>query len=123
MEEFIIEGGHRLSGTVVPSGNKNAALPLLAACLLTERPVTLHNVPQIKDVQCMVQLLRNLGAYVEEAGDHSLTVCACDVHAGDMCATVCQEIRGSILLAGPMLARCQRLNCPHRAGTPSVAAG
>ena len=58
MDEFIIEGGHRLQGTVAPSGNKNAALPLLAACLLTDQPVMLQNVPRIRDVDTMLRLHR-----------------------------------------------------------------
>ena len=65
MEKFIIEGGIPLRGEVTPSGNKNAALPILAACLLTDEPVVLHNVPQIKDVIDMRTLLENLGVKVE----------------------------------------------------------
>jgi UDP-N-acetylglucosamine 1-carboxyvinyltransferase len=64
MEQFVIEGGHKLSGTIEASGNKNAALKLIAACLLTEEPVTLHNVPQIGDVQIMCEILRGLGPSV-----------------------------------------------------------
>src|SRR3954464_3858968 len=64
MDKFLIEGGYPLSGTVVPAGNKNAALPLLAACLLTEEEVVLRNVPRISDVQAMVRLLERLGVRV-----------------------------------------------------------
>ena len=116
MDEFVIEGGRRLTGTVAPSGNKNAALPLLAACLLTDQPITLHNVPRIKDVQCMIQLLRDLGACIEEVDDHTLTISACDISATRLSSRACQEIRGSILLAGPMLARCRQLELPAPGG-------
>ncbi|HNB87776.1 MAG TPA: UDP-N-acetylglucosamine 1-carboxyvinyltransferase, partial [Anaerolineales bacterium] len=66
MEEFVIEGGTPLHGEVTPSGNKNAALPLLAACLLTSEPVVLKNVPQIRDVQVMRKLIESLGSQVED---------------------------------------------------------
>jgi UDP-N-acetylglucosamine 1-carboxyvinyltransferase len=116
MDEFVIEGGHRLSGTVEPSGNKNAALPILAACLLTDQPVTLHNVPRIKDVRCMLQLLDSLGVCIDEVNEHTLTLSACDVSATRLSSRACQEIRGSILLAGPMLARCRQLELPAPGG-------
>jgi len=61
MEKFTIEGGKKLKGTITPSGNKNAALPLLSACLMTDQPVTLHNVPNIQDVNCMRKLLESMG--------------------------------------------------------------
>jgi UDP-N-acetylglucosamine 1-carboxyvinyltransferase len=66
MEKFIIQGGFPLNGEVTPSGNKNAALPLIAACLLTDEPVTLHNVPNIRDVQDMISLVKSLGVIVEK---------------------------------------------------------
>ena len=105
MEQFIIEGGIPLSGTVVPSGNKNAALPILAATLLTDKPVTLHNLPNIGDVRTMVDLLQDLGAQAEWHGDNSVTV-----QASQICSTcpdpdLFSEIRGSLTLLGPMLAR------------------
>ena len=71
MEEFVIEGGHPLRGEVTPSGNKNAALPLLAACLLTSEPVILRNVPQIRDVQVMRKLIESLGSQVEDLDTNS----------------------------------------------------
>ena len=70
MEKFVIEGGTPLNGEVTPAGNKNAALPLLAACLLTDQPIILRNVPQIKDVSIMRQLIESLGAQVEDSGFH-----------------------------------------------------
>lgn len=72
MEQFIIEGGHRLNGEVTPSGNKNAALPLLAACLLTDEPLTLHNVPRIGDIETQIELLAELGVDAAWRGQHSL---------------------------------------------------
>ncbi|RPI58521.1 MAG: UDP-N-acetylglucosamine 1-carboxyvinyltransferase, partial [Chloroflexi bacterium] len=74
MERFVIEGGVPLSGTVVPSGNKNAALPNLAATLLTDQPVTIHNLPNIGDVRIMLQILEHLGASVQRHGNHSVTI-------------------------------------------------
>jgi UDP-N-acetylglucosamine enolpyruvyl transferase len=66
MDEFVIEGGVPLKGEVTPAGNKNAALPIMAACLLIEEPVILHNIPQIRDIQAMRRLIESLGAEVEE---------------------------------------------------------
>ena len=71
MEEFVIEGGVPLQGEVIPSGNKNAALPLLAACLLSEEPVVLHNLPLIRDVFAMRKLIEILGAQIEEVDANS----------------------------------------------------
>ncbi len=71
MDKFIIEGGTPLQGEITPAGNKNAALPLLAACLLTEEPVILHNVPDIRDVQAMRALLVSLGVKMDDLGSHS----------------------------------------------------
>jgi UDP-N-acetylglucosamine 1-carboxyvinyltransferase len=116
MDEFVIEGRHRLTGAVAPSGNKNAALPILAACLLTDQPITLRNIPRIRDVQCMIQLLRDLGACIEEVDGHALTISARDIRAASLSSRACQEIRGSILLAGPMLARCRQLELPAPGG-------
>ncbi|MGH8572845.1 MAG: hypothetical protein ACREX8_09745, partial [Gammaproteobacteria bacterium] len=76
MEKFIIEGGQPLSGTIVPAGNKNAALPALAATLLTEEEVVLRNVPRIRDVQTMIGLLEHLGVRVDWRGPNDLALCA-----------------------------------------------
>src|SRR4051794_3347791 len=77
MEKFVIEGGVPLSGTVAPAGNKNAALPLLAACLLTDDEVVLHNVPRIRDTDAMLVLLEDLGVSVERRDDDDNTVVLC----------------------------------------------
>ncbi|HSR31941.1 MAG TPA: UDP-N-acetylglucosamine 1-carboxyvinyltransferase [Anaerolineae bacterium] len=105
MGKLIIKGGIPLNGTVIPSGNKNAALPILAATLLTDKPVTVHNLPNIGDVRTMLTLLEDLGAKVHRHDNHSVTI-----HAEDICNTcpdpgLFSEIRGSLTLLGPMLAR------------------
>ncbi len=104
MEKFIIEGGHPLTGDVTPAGNKNAALPLLAAVFLTEKEVTLHNVPRIGDVGTMLQLLGEMGVKVRDEGS-TLHLCAGDARFAHPRADLFQQIRGSMLLAGPMLGR------------------
>jgi UDP-N-acetylglucosamine 1-carboxyvinyltransferase len=104
MEKFIIEGGHPLSGDVTPAGNKNAALPLLAAVFLTEGEVVLHNVPRIGDVGTMLQLLGDMGVSVKE-DDTTVTLCAKDARFCQPRLDLFQQIRGSMLLAGPMLGR------------------
>jgi len=116
MEQFVIQGGYPLEGIVTPSGNKNAALPLLAACILTEEPVSLHNVPDIKDVNAMRSLLESMGVKIKTIGDHSIEVNAADVHTVDFDPDLCKKIRASILLAGPALARCGELRLPLPGG-------
>ncbi len=110
MEKFVIEGGHPLHGEITPGGNKNAALPLLAACLLTEQPVTLHNVPRIRDVSDMRHLIESLGVQVEDLGSDSWRITARTVRPADLDPDLCRRIRASILLAGPMTARAGELN-------------
>ncbi len=105
MEKFVIEGGIPLNGEVTPSGNKNAALPLVAACLLTNEPVILRNLPPIKDVIVMRQLVESLGAQVEELDATSWRITAQDLEPADLDPDLCRRIRASILLAGPMSAR------------------
>ncbi|MEP7289812.1 MAG: UDP-N-acetylglucosamine 1-carboxyvinyltransferase [Chloroflexota bacterium] len=109
MEQFVIEGGHRLNGTLQASGNKNAALKLIAACLLTDEVVTLRNVPDIADVRVMCDLVRSLGADImwQSAGILRLHAKSVVTHRPD--PQLVQKIRASIVLAGPMLARCGRL--------------
>ncbi len=116
MDKFIIQGGYPLAGEITPSGNKNAALPLLAACLLTEEPVVLHNVPAIRDVQAMLALLESLGVCMEWIGDHSLRVQAKSVRPADLNPDQCRQIRASILLAGPMVARSGDFQLPPPGG-------
>jgi UDP-N-acetylglucosamine 1-carboxyvinyltransferase len=116
MEKFVIEGGVPLRGEITPSGNKNATLPLLAACLLTEEPVVLHNVPQIRDVLDMRKMLESLGVQVEDLGNRSWRVTARQVRPADLDPDFTRRIRASILLAGPMTARAGELKLPPPGG-------
>jgi UDP-N-acetylglucosamine 1-carboxyvinyltransferase len=116
MEKFIIEGGKRLEGVVTPSGNKNSALPVLAACLLTDEEIVLHNVPNITDVVTMQSLLASLGVKVEPLGDHSWRIHAREVCPADLDPDLTRKIRASILLAGPMVARSGQLTLPPPGG-------
>lgn len=116
MDKFIINGGIPLHGTMTPSGNKNAALPLLAACLLTEEKVILHNLPEIRDVIAMRELLQSLGVRIEFLKDHSWEIQAKEVFPGNLDPEKCRQIRASILLAGPMLARSGELVLPPPGG-------
>ncbi len=116
MPSFRIEGGNPLQGEVTPSGNKNAALPLLSACLLTSEPVILHNVPDIGDVQIMRSLLESLGVEIETIADHSWRVVASDIRQADLDPDLCRRIRASILIAGPMLGRQGSINLPPPGG-------
>ena len=106
MERFIVEGGRRLEGSIRPGGNKNAALPILAACLLTDEPVVLRNLPDIQDVRVMLQIMEGLGSKIERLEKNVVRI-----HTGGECSPnpdveLSKKIRASILLAGPLLARC-----------------
>lgn len=116
MDKFVIEGGTPLRGTVTPSGNKNAALPLLAACLLTDEPVVLRNLPQIRDVQVMRHLVESLGAVVEELEPNTWRITTRDLTASRLDPELCRRIRASILIAGPVVARAGGLNLPPPGG-------
>ncbi len=116
MEEFVIEGGVSLRGEVIPGGNKNAALPLLSACLLTEEPVVLHNVPRIQDVLDMRSLIESLGAEVEERNANTWRITARTLHPADLDPELCRRIRASILLAGPVISRSGNLKLPPPGG-------
>jgi UDP-N-acetylglucosamine 1-carboxyvinyltransferase len=116
MEKFLIEGGKKLEGVVTPSGNKNSALPILAACLLTDEEIVLHNVPSITDVVTMQSLLASLGVKVEPLGDHSWRIHAKEVCPADLDPDLTRKIRASILLAGPMVARSGQLTLPPPGG-------
>ncbi|MDO9057570.1 MAG: UDP-N-acetylglucosamine 1-carboxyvinyltransferase, partial [Bradyrhizobium sp.] len=110
--QYIVEGGHRLSGTIEPSGNKNAALPIIAAALLTEHPVILENVPRIRDTETLVELIRSVGASAEWQARNTLAIHAKNIRAADLDPVLCARIRASILLAGPLLARCGEVMLP-----------
>ncbi len=117
MDKFIIQGGKPLSGTMRPSGNKNAALPMMAATLLSAEPVTLKNMPDIEDTRTMGKLLQSLGMkIVKNAETSSWTFQADDIRPGDLDPDLCRQIRASILLAGPMVARFGSLTLPPPGG-------
>ncbi|HEY54456.1 MAG TPA: UDP-N-acetylglucosamine 1-carboxyvinyltransferase [Caldilineae bacterium] len=115
-EQFIITGGKPLQGEVRVAGNKNAALPMLAAVLLTDEPVTLHNVPRIGDVDSMLALLKHLGVQVLANGGSSITLQARNVETRQLSPELCQRIRASILLAGSMLGRLGQVELPPPGG-------
>ena len=105
MNSFVIEGGRRLSGEISVAGNKNAALPMLAATLLSDQPVTLSNVPAIRDVRTMQDALSDLGASVEDQGEGRVTVTSGSINKTSPSPEICQKMRASFVLAGPLLAR------------------
>src|SRR5215211_7551883 len=115
-EAFVIEGGRPLEGRIAAAGNKNAALPILAACLLTSEPVVLHNVPRIRDVETMIALLAALGADAEWTGENEVRVHAADVTSHEIDPELARRIRASFLLAGPLLARLGRASVPPPGG-------
>jgi UDP-N-acetylglucosamine 1-carboxyvinyltransferase len=115
-ESFVIQGGQPLSGRIRAAGNKNAALPNLAACLLTTEPVVLHNVPRIRDVETMMALIAGLGAEVEWVGENEVRVHAADVSSHELDTELSSRIRASFLLAGPLLARLGRASVPPPGG-------
>lgn len=116
MEQFIIDGGQPLNGEFTPSGNKNAALPLLAACLLTDEPLTLQNVPRIGDIETLLELLVDLGVEILEQADHSVTLQARHVRHSKPHPELFRRIRGSITMMGPMLARTGHVYLPLPGG-------
>ena len=113
---FVIEGGRPISGTLEACGNKNAALPILAAALLTDEEVTLRNVPRIRDVQAQIELLRQLGAEAGFVDDSTVRVRAAGIGDEDPDPYLCRAIRASILLAGPLLARRGQVRMPPSGG-------
>ncbi len=116
MQSFVIEGGRRLGGVVRASGNKNGALPILAASILASGEVRLSNVPRIRDVETMVELLADVGARVEWTGPNEVLVDPRGVGKTDLDPELCREIRASFLLAGPLLARFGRVAVPPPGG-------
>ncbi|RPJ26429.1 MAG: UDP-N-acetylglucosamine 1-carboxyvinyltransferase [Chloroflexi bacterium] len=116
MEKFVIEGGVPLNGEVTPAGNKNAALPLLAAALLTNEPIILHNIPQIEDTRVMRDLVESLGVQIEDLDATSWRVTARDLRPADLNPDLCRRIRASILIAGPLSARVGEFKLPPPGG-------
>ena len=116
MSKFIIEGGQPLRGTITASGNKNAALKLLPACLLTDEPVILHNIPAIRDVENTILILRDLGVEMTDLGGGSWRIHAHDVAKTELDAHLAGQTRASFVFAGPMLARAGRVCLPIPGG-------
>jgi UDP-N-acetylglucosamine 1-carboxyvinyltransferase len=116
MEKFVIEGGYPLSGTIAPAGNKNAALPALAASLLTEEEVVVRNVPRIRDVEAMLGLLEGLGVKVRWREENAVALKAADVDPMAVDVELANRIRASFLCAGPLLARFRTAEMPIPGG-------
>ena len=116
MARLLIQGGRPLSGVITPSGNKNAALPLLAACLLTDERMVLHNLPNIRDVRSMLAIMRRLGVRVQKLGPNSLAIQAKTLKNTALDPDLCRQIRASILFAGPLLARSGHVRLPPPGG-------
>ena len=116
MPSFIVEGGHTLSGAVRPAGNKNAALPAIAATVLATEPVTLQNIPHIRDVETLLEIVASLGAEVRWDDNNVVTVDASSVASADVDRALAERIRASVLLAGPLLARFGRVDLPPPGG-------
>src|SRR5205809_1723982 len=113
---FRVSGGRPLKGTIRPAGNKNAALPILAATLLADGPCRIDNVPHIRDVETMLALLAHLGAEVRWLGPNAVEVNAARAEPRELDPVLCARIRASILLAGPMLARFGQVSLPPPGG-------
>ncbi len=116
MEKFVIQGGEPLAGELTVAGNKNAALPILAACLLTEEELLLHRVPRIRDTEAQIALLEGLGVDATWVDDNSLKLCASTVSAVSVDEELSAKIRASFLLAGPLLARFGEARMPPPGG-------
>ena len=116
MPKFVVEGGVPLEGRIRPAGNKNAALPIICAALLTDEPVTLENVPDIRDVHTLLELMEQLGCSVEWTAANTVRLHAVNVDEPGVDRELAARIRASILLAGPMLARLGRMILPPPGG-------
>jgi UDP-N-acetylglucosamine 1-carboxyvinyltransferase len=116
MPKYVVDGGRPLNGRIRPAGNKNAALPIIAATLLTEEQVILDNIPDIRDVRTLLELIEVLGAEVEWLGGGRVRVQAANIGVRDLDTSMAARIRASILLAGPMLARVGRMVLPPPGG-------
>ncbi len=116
MEKFVIEGGAPLSGTMVPAGNKNGALPILAAAVLTDEEVVVANVPRIRDVDAMLGILEGIGVRVQWRGHNEVALCAREVDEVQIDPALAEQIRASFLLAGPLVARFGRAAMPPPGG-------
>ena len=116
MPKYVVEGGVPLNGTIRPAGNKNAALPIICATLLSDQPITLENVPDIRDVRTLLELMEQLGCSVDWKGGGTVTIQAKDMRIAEVDRRLAARIRASILLAGPMLARTGSMILPPPGG-------
>jgi len=116
MPSFIVTGGRELGGTIRPGGNKNAALPVLAATMMSAEPVTVRNVPRIRDVATLLEIMDSLGADITWTGANEVRVDAANAIARELDPALAERIRASILLAGPLLARFGSLSLPPPGG-------
>ncbi|MFW6387803.1 MAG: UDP-N-acetylglucosamine 1-carboxyvinyltransferase [bacterium] len=116
MNQYHIEGGFPAKGRIRASGNKNAALPCIAAALLTNEPVVLHNVPEIQDVRVMLDVIESLGAEVRQLEPGTYRIHTLDLPSSDVSPDMAGRVRASILLAGPLLARTGRITLPPPGG-------
>ncbi len=116
MERFVIQGGTPLNGAITPSGNKNEVLPVLAATLLTDEKIVLRNVPKIKDVEVVIEIMKDIGSIVEWIDESTLYIVNKGVHKIELSKTLCQRIRASILFLGPMVAKHKRVILPPPGG-------
>jgi UDP-N-acetylglucosamine 1-carboxyvinyltransferase len=116
MEKFIIKGGYSLQGSVQISGNKNEALPAIAACLLTKDPVILRNVPRIGDVNILLDILKSLGATVKDLSENDLEICCSNIEHAEIEKTKAATLRAAILLAGPLITRFDHVLLPPPGG-------
>jgi UDP-N-acetylglucosamine 1-carboxyvinyltransferase len=116
MPKYIVEGGIPLNGRIRPAGNKNAALPIICATLLSEQPITLENVPDIRDVRTLLELMQQLGCHVDWQGEDTVRIHAKNVRIAEVDRHLSARIRASILLAGPMLARAGSMLLPPPGG-------
>ncbi len=116
MQQFVIEGGHRLSGTIKASGNKNAALKMLPACLLTDEPVILRNMPDIGDIRTLIDIMRKLGVEITWLDTSTLHVHAKNIISTSIDAQLAGKLRASFVMAGPMLGRMRRIFLPVPGG-------
>ena len=112
MNQYFIDGGHPINGTIRASGNKNAALPCIAAALLTNQPVILRNIPDIEDVQVMLAVYRALGGEVSSLGKNAWRLSTGNIVSSEIPPEYARKIRASILFAGPLLARTGRVVLP-----------
>ena len=105
MHEYVIDGGYPIQGKITASGNKNAALPCLTAALLTEEPVVLHNIPEIQDTNVMIEILKSIGAKVEKLSKNNWKIQCKNIKTSELPGELTKKVRGSIVFAGPLLAR------------------